>query len=98
MRENDQRRSEEEQLAQLAPNVDEPLNGPPYQTRNPSCFSGRWRFLSGNIGLRPCPLSRILEGGILWLIKTGISRNQEWQWRRYVMRDIARYSVSHSNE
>jgi hypothetical protein len=39
--------------------------------------------LSRNIGFRPCPLSRILEGGNpLALHKTGISRNQEWHWRR----------------
>jgi hypothetical protein len=28
----------------------------------PASDSDRWRSLSGNIGLRHCPLSRILEG------------------------------------
>jgi len=30
-------------------------------TKNSSCFSGRWRSLSRNIGFRPYPLSWILE-------------------------------------
>jgi hypothetical protein len=33
-----------------------------FGAKNSSCFSGRWRSLSRNIGFRPCPLSRILEG------------------------------------